>query len=167
MPAIGTWVLDQVCRQMKSWRDCATKCPVVAIGLSLSQVKSARELLCAVVQSTTQWDIRPRELEFDVTEATLAHATVMQNDVLSQLQLLGARIAIDKFGTEYSSFDYVRAYHVSHVKLAKSFLERAATDAERAATVRAIFNIAHELDIGIVAAAADTMRHRALVQVAS
>jgi diguanylate cyclase (GGDEF)-like protein/PAS domain S-box-containing protein len=167
MPAVGTWVLDQVCRQMKTWRDTGTKCPIVAIGLSLSQVKSARELLRAVVQFTTRWDIKPKELEFDVTEATLAHATVMQNDVLSQLQLLGARIAIDKFGTEYSSFDYVRAYHVSHIKLAKSFLEGAATDPERAATVRAIFNIAHELDIGVVAAEADSMRHRALVQVAT
>jgi EAL domain-containing protein (putative c-di-GMP-specific phosphodiesterase class I) len=91
----------------------------------------------------------------------------MQNDVLSQLQLLGARIAIDQFGTECSSFDYLRSYHVSHVKLAKSFLEGAATDAERAATVRAIFNIAHELDIGIISASADTIRHRALVQAAT
>jgi hypothetical protein len=50
----------------------------------------------------------PSDLEFDVTEATLAKITLAQNDVLRRLQTLGAKVAIDNFGTEYSSFDYLR-----------------------------------------------------------
>jgi len=148
--ALGRWVLDRACRQMRLWRDEGVAPPVVAINLSLGQIKNGNELVRDVEQATARWRIEPSALEFDVTEATLAQVTWTQNDVLPRLRTLGVNIAIDDFGTEYSSFEYLRAYRVHHLKLAQSMLKRAINDPASAATIRAIASLAHEARIGII-----------------
>ena len=163
MPALGEWVLNQACRQMRTWRDADIAPPVVVVNLSLSQIKGSRELLRIVTESTARAGIKPSDLEFDVTEATLAQATLLQNDALAQLRALGARIAIDDFGAEYSSFEYLRVYDVSHLKIAGSFVRLATTDPESAAMIRAIMNTARELGIGVIAEGVETQGQRTLL----
>ena len=160
---VGNWVLDQACRQMRKWRDEGVAPPVIAINLSLTQVRSSRELVRAVRGSTLRWDIEPSALEFDVTEGTLAQATLSHNDVLTQLRELGARIALDDFGTEYSSFEYLRAYDVSHLKIARSFVSSALDDPHSAAIIRSIVNLARELGIGVIAEGVETKEQRTML----
>src|SRR6202041_3216934 len=109
------------------------------------------------------WVLDQGCLEFDVTEATLAQATLTHNDCLKQLRQLGAQIAIDDFGTEYSSFEYLRAYDVSHLKIAQSFINSADMFPERASMIRAIIRIARELNIGVIAEGVETEEQRALL----
>jgi diguanylate cyclase (GGDEF)-like protein/PAS domain S-box-containing protein len=163
MTALGSWGLDEACRQMSIWQQQGLAPAVMSINLSLSQLKSSGELVRDVTEITARYGISPAQLEFDVTEATLAQATWTQNDVLAQLHAIGARIAIDDFGTEYSSFDYVKSYHVSHLKIAQSFISGAVKDPRRAATIRAIINIARELDIDVMAEGVETEEQRSLL----
>jgi EAL domain-containing protein (putative c-di-GMP-specific phosphodiesterase class I) len=101
--------------------------------------------------------------QFDVTEATLAQLTWTQNQVLPQLRELGVKIAIDDFGSEYSSFDYVRAYRVNHLKIARSFINRSTTDPQSAATIRAIVNFARDIGIVVIAQGVETKQQRDLL----
>ena len=157
MVALGHWVLDQACQQMKRWRDQGVAPPQIAINLAFAQLKTKRELVRDVAETAAKWGIAPSDLEFDVTEATLAQATLAQNDVLTQLRDIGAKVAIDDFGTEYSSFDYLREYGVSHIKIAQSYLNTSTeNDPNRAATLRAILTIARELNIGVIAEGVET-----------
>lgn len=165
MPVLGEWVLNQACRQMRTWRDAGIAPPVIVINLSLSQIKGTRELLRIVTESTACAGIKPSDVEFDVTEATLAQATLLQNDTLTQLRALGARIAIDDFGAEYSSFEYLRTYDVSHLKIASSFVRLATTDPDSAAMIRAIMNTARELGIGVIAEGVETQGQRRLLAI--
>jgi EAL domain-containing protein (putative c-di-GMP-specific phosphodiesterase class I) len=105
----------------------------------------------------------PSDLEFDVTEATLVQLTWTHNDVLPQLRELGVKIAIDDFGGEYSSFNYVRVYRVNHLKIAQSFINRSTTDPESAATIRAIVNFAHDIGIAVIAQGVETEQQRDLL----
>jgi EAL domain-containing protein (putative c-di-GMP-specific phosphodiesterase class I) len=162
-PAIGHWVLDQCCRQMRRWRDERMAPPVIAINLSLTQLKDSRELVRDVEITTKLYGLEPCCLEFDVTEATLAQATLTHNDALLRLRRLGAHIAIDDFGSEYSSFEYLRAYDVSHLKIAQSFINSTEAIPERASMIRAIINIARELNIGVIAEGVETEEQRALL----
>ena len=162
-PAIGHWVLDQCCRQMRLWRDDRMAPPVIAINLSLTQLKDSRELVRDVEITTKLYGLEPGCLEFDVTEATLAQATLTHNDALLRLRRLGAHIAIDDFGSEYSSFEYLRAYDVSHLKIAQSFINSTEAIPERASMIRAIINIARELNIGVIAEGVETEEQRALL----
>lgn len=148
---LGRWVLDRACRQMQQWRDEGVAPPVMAIKLSLAQLKSGPELIYDVLRTTARWELAPWDLRFDVTEATLAQTKWTHNDVLPRLRELGVTIAIDDFGTEYSSFDYLKTYRVNHLKLAQSFIDSATQDAAGANALRAIVNFARDLDIGIIA----------------
>jgi diguanylate cyclase (GGDEF)-like protein/PAS domain S-box-containing protein len=161
--ALGHWVLDQACRQMSIWRTEGLTLPVIAVNLSLFQLKSGQDLVRDVTQIIAKWGLAPSDLEFDVTEATLAQLKWTQNDVLPQLRQLGVKIAIDDFGSEYSSFDYVRAYRVNHLKIAQSFVNRSTDDPECAATIRAIVNFARDIGISVIAQGVETEQQRDLL----
>lgn len=162
--ALGRWVLNRACRQMRQWRDQGVDAPVLAINLSLGQLKNGSELIRDVSESIERWALAPSDLEFDVTEATLAQMTWTRNDVLPRLRELGVRIAIDDFGTEYSSFEYLRAYRVNHLKIAQSMLKSAVDDPASAATIRAIIGLAREARIGIIVEGVETQAQRDLLR---
>ncbi len=154
--ALGQWVLNKVCSQISLWREEGVKSPVVTMNLSFAQLKNGPELVKDVRNALEKWNLQPTDLSFDVTEATLAQITLMRNDVLTELRRLGVQLAIDDFGSEYSSFDYLRTYQVNHLKITPSFLHGANSNPEQAATVRAIVTLARELGIGVVTEGIET-----------
>jgi len=158
--ALGHWLLDQACRQMRAWRDQNVAPPLIAIHLSLVQLKTGPELIYDVLRTTARWDLCPWDLRFDVTEGTLAQTKWTHNDILPRLCELGVKIAIDDFGTEYSSFDYLKTYRVNHLKLAQRFLDSASSDPDNAMTLRAILNFAREVGIGVTADGVETQEQR-------
>ena len=158
--ALGHWVLDQACRQMKLWRGENTPFGTITINLALSQLKNNQEIVQDVVTTVKDWGLVLSDFEFDVTEATIAHLTWTQNDALTQLHRLGCRIAIANFGTEYSSFQYLRSYNVNHLKIARSLVAAAVADPERAAIIRVMMNMARELGIDVMAEGIETEDQR-------
>jgi diguanylate cyclase (GGDEF)-like protein len=160
---LGHWVLDRACRQMSVWRADGLTVPVIAVNLSLGQLKGGQDLVRDVMETIAKWGLAPSDLEFDVTEATLAQLTWTQSDVLPQLRQLGVKIAIDDFGSEYSSFEYVRAYRVNHLKISQSFIQRSTSDPECATTIRAIVNFAHDMGIAVLAQGVETEQQRDLL----
>ncbi|WP_207866707.1 EAL domain-containing protein [Pseudomonas sp. 58(2021)] len=148
---LGRWILDHACWQMRQWQNQGVAPPVMAIRISLAQLKSGPELIYDVLRTTARWELAPWDLRFDVTEATLAQTKWTHNDVLPRLSELGVKIAIDDFGTEYSSFDYLKTYRVNHLKLSQSLIDSAAQDEGSANTLRAIVNFARDLAIDISA----------------
>jgi len=161
---LGHWVLDQACRQMKAWRDSGVAPPVVAVNLSLHQLKHGQALIRDVAETLALWELPPSALEFDVTEATLAQLKWTQNDVLPQLRALGVKIAIDGFGSEYSSFDYIKEYRVNHLKIAPSYIKESAIDSDDAAAMRAILAFARDMGIAVIAQGVETEQQSALLQ---
>jgi diguanylate cyclase (GGDEF)-like protein/PAS domain S-box-containing protein len=158
--ALGHWLLDRACQQMRQWRDRDMAPPVIAINLSLAQLKSGPDLIYDVLRTTVHWNICPWDLRFDVTEATLAQTKWSHNDVLPRLCALGVKVAIADFGTEYSSFDYLKTYKVNHIKIAQNFIDDAIRDPASATTLRAIINFAGEMGIGVIAEGVETQEQR-------
>lgn len=153
---LGQWVLERACRQMREWKDLGVAPPVMTMNLSLAQLKGGKEFIDDVRQALEKWGLSPSDLSFDVTEATLAQITLMRSDVLADLRRIGVGLAIDDFGSEYSSFDYLRTYRVNHLKITPAWLDSAEQDKDRAATVRAIVNLARELGIDVVTEGVET-----------
>jgi EAL domain-containing protein (putative c-di-GMP-specific phosphodiesterase class I) len=136
----------------------------MAVNLSLAQLKRGNELVAEVKRVLSENGLPASDLEFDVTEATLAQLKWTQNEVLPKLRELGVHIAIDDFGSEYSSFDYVKLYGVTHLKIARSFISRSDTDAQTAATVSAIVGYARDVGIGVIAQGVETPQQDALLK---
>jgi diguanylate cyclase (GGDEF)-like protein/PAS domain S-box-containing protein len=154
--AIGRWVLDRACRQMNLWRKDGIAPPTLAVNISLTQVSAANEFIQLVTETLSKWSLAATDLEFDVTESMLARATLAQNDVLERLHKLGVKIAIDDFGTKFSTLDYLKIYRVNRLKIPHALIAAAAKDPESAAIVRAIAGIARELNIDVVAQGVET-----------
>jgi diguanylate cyclase (GGDEF)-like protein len=161
---LGHWVLDQACRQVKAWRSQGITVPSIAINLSFHQLKAGAALIRDVTDTLKKWGLTPSDLELDVTEATLAQLKWSQNDVLPQLCALGIKIAIDGFGSEYSSFDYIKEYRVNHLKIARSYIRDASTDVEHATAMRAIMRFAHDIGIAVIAQGVETEEQNVLLK---
>ncbi|HEX3943722.1 MAG TPA: EAL domain-containing protein [Rhizomicrobium sp.] len=161
---LGHWVLNQACRQMKLWHDEGLAPSVVAVNLSLHQLKQGQALIREVTETLEKWGLPASSLEFDVTEATLAQLKWSQSDVLPQLRALGVKIAIDGFGSEYSSFDYIKEYGVNHLKMAPSYIDERAINADDAAAMRAIMAFARDMGIAVIAQGVETERQSALLR---
>jgi diguanylate cyclase (GGDEF)-like protein/PAS domain S-box-containing protein len=163
MLAIGHRVLQQACAQMRAWRDEGVAPPAMSVNVSLAQLKMGPQFVREVTGMLERYGLAPGDLELDVTESMLAQATLAQNDVLDRLREKGVRIALDNFGAEYSTFDYLRAYRVNHLKVARKFVEKATVDPQRAATIRAIIGAAREMGIQVIAEGVETQEQRALL----
>ncbi|MBV2185112.1 MAG: EAL domain-containing protein [Rhizobium sp.] len=160
---LGRWVLGKALTQMKLWQEAGVAPPVIAINVSLLQLKNGAEFIKDVTALLVQTGVKASELELDVTESMLAQVTLARNPVLERLTEMGVKIALDDFGGEYSSFDYLRAYRVSHLKVARDFIERAGQDDHKAKTVRAIIGAAREMGIQVIAEGVETSEQRAML----
>jgi diguanylate cyclase (GGDEF)-like protein/PAS domain S-box-containing protein len=160
---LGQWVLDHACKQMNAWREAGIAPPILAINLSLKQLQTRDELVGSITQTLTKWGLSPKDLELDVTESMLAHVTLHKNSVLDRLQQLGVKIAIDDFGSQYSSLDYLKTYRVSRVKIPRVMIDASTQDPESSAMVRAIIGVARELGIEVIAQGVETEAQRDLL----
>jgi diguanylate cyclase (GGDEF)-like protein/PAS domain S-box-containing protein len=160
---LGHWVLDQACRQVKAWRAQGLTVPAMAINLSFHELKGGPALIRNVTDTLKKWGLTPSDLEFDVTEGTLAQLKWSQNDVLPQLRALGIKLAIDGFGSEYSSFDYIKEYRVNHLKIARSYIREATTNAEHATALRAIMRFARDIGVAVIAQGVESEEENALL----
>ncbi|MGA7655319.1 MAG: EAL domain-containing protein, partial [Methylocella sp.] len=165
--ALGQWVLDHACEQMSSWRNAGIAPVILAVNLSLGQLRTGDELIQFVTATLMKWGLTPKDLELDVTETMLAYATWAYIDVLERLQQLGVMIAIDDFGTQYSSLDYLKHYRVSRLKIPRAMITAAAQQDQRnSAMVRAIIGLARELDIEVMAQGVENEAQRDLLTAA-
>ena len=165
--ALGQWVLDHACEQMSSWRNAGIAPVILAVNLSLGQLRTGDELIQFITATLRKWGLTPKDLELDVTETMLAYATWAYIDVIERLQQLGVTIAIDDFGTQYSSLDYLKHYRVSRLKIPRAMITAAAQQDQRnAAMVRAIIGLARELDIEVMAQGVENEAQRDLLTAA-
>jgi diguanylate cyclase (GGDEF)-like protein/PAS domain S-box-containing protein len=160
---LGHWVLENACEQMRAWREAGIAPQIIAINLSVGQLRTGDEFVDSIIQTLTKWGLASMDLELDVTESMLAHVTLHKSSVLDRLQQLGVKIAIDDFGTQYSSLDYLKTYCVSRVKIPRLMLDAAMQDPGESAMVRAIISLARELDIEVIAQGVETEAQRDLL----
>jgi diguanylate cyclase (GGDEF)-like protein/PAS domain S-box-containing protein len=163
---LGRWVLEHACEQMSIWREAGVAPPILAVNLALGQLRTGDELVGFIMRTLTRWGLSPKDLELDVTESMLAHVTLHKNAVLDRLQQFGVKIAIDDFGTQFSSLDYLKTYRISRVKIPREMIDAAMQDLEASAMVRAIIGVARELDIDVIAQGVQTEAQRDLLTAA-
>jgi diguanylate cyclase (GGDEF)-like protein/PAS domain S-box-containing protein len=161
--ALGRWVLNEACRQMKQWLDAGIAPPSVAVNVSGVQFKTPLELEADFNNALTETGLPARYLELEFTETVLMEASRDHNDVLLRLRQRGLRIAIDDFGTGYSSLDYLSRFPVDRIKIAQNFIVDL-TSRSSMAIVRAAIGLASELGIDVLVEGAETATQVELVR---
>jgi EAL domain-containing protein (putative c-di-GMP-specific phosphodiesterase class I) len=142
-------VLQTALQQGQAWRRAGLDLPV-AVNLSVANLLDAH-LARQVSDLLTSLGLPPRALELELTEDTLMADPVRSKQVLGELRTLGIRLAVDDYGTGYSSLAYLQELAVDELKLDKSFTMRMTQDPGAAAIVRTTIDLAHSLGLTMVA----------------
>ncbi|MFC6647049.1 putative bifunctional diguanylate cyclase/phosphodiesterase [Granulicella cerasi] len=153
--SIGEWVLENACREARAMQIQTGRRLTLAVNLSPRQVLSDG-LFDTVQRALLKSGLNPRDLELEITENTLMISSAETLSTLARLRELGVRLAVDDFGTGFSSFQYILEYRVDRLKIDRSFITNCATDVNAAAIVRAVVAMAHGLDMTVVAEGVET-----------
>ena len=153
---LGRWVMREACRQMKRWYTAGIAPPLIAINLSGVQFKRPLELERDIAECISECGLPARLLELELTESVLMEASREHNDLLLRFRKAGYRIAIDDFGSGYSSLDYLRRYPVDRMKIAQRFTADIGPMPGNNAIVRAALGLGRELDIEVVVEGVET-----------
>jgi diguanylate cyclase (GGDEF)-like protein len=160
--AIGDWVLDQACKQLREWHDLGFTELRMAINLSAVQLHHAE--LPRMINNLIQiYRLPPRSLELEVTETGLMVDITTAAQHLLSLSRSGALIAIDDFGTGYSSFSYLKSLPLDKIKIDKSFVDDLLADEDDATIVRAIIQLGHNLGMQVIAEGVETPEQEAYI----
>ena len=160
--AIGEWILDQTCRQLREWHDQGFSELRMAVNLSTVQLHHSE--LPRVVNNLMQiYRLPPRSLELEVTETGLMEDINTAAQHLLSLRRSGALIAIDDFGTGYSSLSYLKSLPLDKIKIDKSFVQDLLEDEDDATIVRAIIQLGKSLGMQVIAEGVETVEQEAYI----
>jgi diguanylate cyclase (GGDEF)-like protein len=173
--AVGAWVIEAACKQIAEWKQSGLGEIPVSINVSGRQF-SQEALSQDVIQATRKSGIGAKLLEFEFqTERALRESSIDSNlleleltetslmmhankmiGVLRNLKSLGVRLSIDDFGTGYSSLAYVKRFPIDVLKIDRSFVADILTNPSNAAITTAIIDMAHSLNVKVIAEGVET-----------
>ncbi|MBN9425072.1 MAG: EAL domain-containing protein, partial [Burkholderiales bacterium] len=147
---IGTWVLQQACRQIAQLQPLVDGELAVAVNLSARQLASPT-LVADVAQALESSGLPGHLLELELTESMLIDNPDELMPVLHALRALGVTLTVDDFGTGYSSLSYLQRFPLSALKIDRSFVERLPDARDAAAIARAIIAMARAMGMRTIA----------------
>jgi len=153
---IGEWIIEQVCTQYKEW---AQKYPnnldYIALNISIHQIINA-DFVLKTLNICQKFGVATHNIELEITEGGLAQYPETVMTVLHQLRNFGFTLAIDDFGTDYSSLGRLKAFNVDLLKIDRSFVSDMVQNADDAAIVRAIIDLGTALSLTTLAEGVET-----------
>ncbi|MFQ5630807.1 MAG: putative bifunctional diguanylate cyclase/phosphodiesterase, partial [bacterium] len=154
--SIGEQILYKVCKEIKEWLNEGLLRVPVFVNISARQFMEG-DLPNTLAHVLAQTELAPQHLGIEITESYSMQDVGYTIDTLKELREMGIRISIDDFGTGYSSLSYLKRFPLDTLKIDQSFVHGIPRDHENMAIVKAIVNLAHSLDLKVVAEGVETV----------
>ncbi len=151
---IGEWAIRQACADGKKLEEMGYRLRI-AVNVSCSQI-SAPYFDRKVKDILKDTGFSPELLEFELTESTLIKNKKEAMKILNSLKDMGISIAVDDFGTSYSSLNYLKYFPVDKLKIDRSFIGDIISDPNDVAITTTIIAIAHNLGLKATAEGVET-----------
>jgi len=162
---IGRWALTTACGQAREWQKAGLAARV-SVNLSAREFRQP-DLYLTVRNTLSETGLPAPLLDLEITERVAMSSPDVSQFVLRELRSLGVGISLDDFGTGYSSLSYLRSFPIDTLKIDGSFVRAMVSDAQSAAIVRFVIDLAHNLKLGTVAEGVETREQVALLRRAS
>ncbi|MFL1503233.1 EAL domain-containing protein [Pseudomonas sp. S191] len=162
---VGRWVIETVCQQIAVWQRNLVGAVEVSVNVSGHQLIEG-DLIADIVQILAGTGVEAHWLEVELTESSLMENTHHTITSLQRLRAMGVKIAIDDFGTGYSSLAYLRRFPIDTLKIDIAFIREVTTNPQDAAITRTIIELAHSLDLRVVAEGVETQEQLAFLKAA-
>ncbi|WP_157267141.1 bifunctional diguanylate cyclase/phosphodiesterase [Azohydromonas aeria] len=143
------WMLEAVLQHSYAWREQGHALPL-SVNLSARDLHDPK-LLGRIEGALATWGAEPDWIEFELTESALMLDPSAALEKLHQLKRLDLRIAIDDYGTGYSSLAYLQRLPVDALKIDQTFIKRMRRDSDSAAIVHSTIDLAHSLRLLVIA----------------
>ena len=130
--------------------------PTMFVNLSAKQFRHPRlaEEISAILEKT---GVEPGYLALEITESIVMSDAPVADSTLKELKALGLGVAVDDFGTGYSSMSYLLSFPVDYLKVDRSFVSGLLTGGTKDEVITSgIINLAHALDLGVIAEGVET-----------
>jgi diguanylate cyclase len=162
---IGLFVLDQSIAALTRWRGMYDDSAdwVMSVNLSAKQLEDPR-IVQRISEVLHRYNCPPSRLQLELTESVMVRRTDRVLERLAALVELGVGLAMDDFGTGFSSFSYLHDLPLHTIKIDRSFVARI-TEPRGAAVVRAIVAMAKSLGLRTVAEGIETIEQLEAVRV--
>jgi diguanylate cyclase (GGDEF)-like protein/PAS domain S-box-containing protein len=155
---IGEWILREACREAASWR-----VPLrIAVNISPIQFRSG-DLPNLVHLILLETELEPARLELEITENVLIDDFSRAVSILNRLKALGVQIAMDDFGSGYSSLSYLHSFPFDKIKIDRIFVIDLECNHHAMAIVRAVIGLGRSLKVPILAEGVETWAQHALL----
>ena len=146
---IGRWVIEQAIYQLSIWNLRESKSYMIAINLSSVQL-SDRNLVQFIKDALKKYHVSPKLIELELTETALLENSKQAIKTLESLSDLGCRIALDDFGSGFSSVSHLQNFPITTVKIDKSLI-LASGEEKTQALISGLSAMLHSLSLDIVA----------------
>jgi diguanylate cyclase (GGDEF)-like protein len=149
---VGTWVLEEACREAARIAAILDGAPPITITVNVSARQLAQvDFGEKVANAMRAAGVGPGQITLEITEGALMHDVSSAWTVLRQAKALGVKLALDDFGTGYSSLSYVRRFSLDMLKVDKSFIDGIDSSPEDRAIVEHVVGMAQALGMVTVA----------------
>ncbi len=158
MPFLGKWAMRYACHQLRQFQELM---PTFVMSVNVSPVQfGGDDFDTLVLDALAETCISPSHLILEITESTMMQSQEKTERALARLREEGLRFSIDDFGTGFSSLAYLTRLPVSSIKIDKAFVRAIENDHKDTAAdqrlIAAMINVAHSIDLKVVAEGVET-----------
>lgn len=152
---IGRWVIEAACKQANRWLEEGLAPRCISVNLTERQFTDAHLLddIASILHTTA---INPTQLELEITESVLLSNFDRALETLSKIKKMGVRIAIDNFGTSYTSLSTLDKFHFDTLKIDGSVIRDIANEPSDKQLTEAIISVGRTMAMTIVAEGVET-----------
>jgi diguanylate cyclase (GGDEF)-like protein len=152
---IGEWVLEAACKQLQAWRN--QNMPEIHLAVNISPRHFMQgDLLKKVKSLVKKYGIKPNCLGIEVTENLMLKDIDQVIETLNGLKRLGISIALDDFGSGFSSLNYLKQLPIDTLKIDQSFIKNLFTNKDDVSIVQAVVILGHKMGMTIIAEGIET-----------
>jgi diguanylate cyclase (GGDEF)-like protein len=161
---MGTWVVQEACRQARMWLDDGVN-PNLFISVNVSSRQLDGPALPEIVRAALRESrLTPTRLKLEITESAVMRDFEVTLKLLKRLKEIGVGLSLDDFGTGYSSLSLLRRLPVDTLKVDQSFVRAMRGDESGVKMVEAIIQLARLFDLKVVAEGIEEMEEAALLK---
>ncbi|MBF0214747.1 MAG: EAL domain-containing protein [Magnetococcales bacterium] len=147
---VGAWVLRTACSDAVCWIEEGFANLKLAVNLSSLQFRDGEKLVQMVEETLNETGFPARNLELEITESMMLGNTEQASTTLNRLRELGISIAMDDFGTGFSSLALLKSLPIQVIKIDRSFVRDLSPDGRNSAFTSAILSMARQLGLDVV-----------------
>jgi EAL domain-containing protein (putative c-di-GMP-specific phosphodiesterase class I)/GGDEF domain-containing protein len=147
---IGRWTLNAACREARRWRLQGLDGLKIAVNLSATQLRDPG-LRLMIQRTLERHQLPPQALELELTETAATEDAERTFALFGELRKLGISLAIDDFGSGYSSLSYLKNLPFDKLKIDREFVVDVHLRKESQAICRSLIELTRGLGLQILA----------------